>query len=69
MNMDVSPPLMAERVLASRQDQTTQEAQLLVLKKGLEMQESASAALLNAVAGPLPLADSGPLGTQVNTLV
>jgi hypothetical protein len=33
------------------------------------MQESASAALLNAVAGDLPLASGGALGTQLNTLV
>jgi hypothetical protein len=31
--------------------------------------ESASAALLNAVAGQLPLASGGAVGTQVNTLV
>jgi hypothetical protein len=35
----------------------------------MDLQESASAALLNAVAGDQPLAISGPLGTQVNTLV
>jgi len=68
MNMDVSPALLVDRVLQTRQGQTAQEAQMLVMKKAMDMQESASAALLNAVAGNLPLAGSGPVGTLVNTL-
>ena len=39
------------------------------MKKAMDMHESASAALLNAVAGDLPLANGGSVGTQVNTLV
>ena len=66
--MDVSPALLVDRVLQTRQDQTAQEAQILVMKKAMDMQESASAALLNAVAGNLPLGGSGPVGTQVNTM-
>ena len=69
MDMDVSPALLMDRVLQTRQDQTAQEAQILVMKKAMDMQESASAALLNAVAGDLPLANGGSVGTQVNTLV
>lgn len=69
MDMAVSPALIVDRVLQSRQGQTAQEAQILVLKKSMDLQESASAALLNAVAGNLPLASDGALGTQVNTLV
>ncbi|MDO9033256.1 MAG: YjfB family protein [Hydrogenophaga sp.] len=69
MDMDVSPALLMDRVLQTRQGQTTQEAQILVMKKAMDMQESASAALLNAVAGDLPLANGGSMGTQVNTLV
>ena len=69
MDMNVSPALMADRVLQSRQDQTAQEAQIFVMKKAMDMQASASATLLNAVAGNLPLASGGPVGTQVNTLV
>ncbi len=69
MDMNVSPALLIDRVLQSRQGQTAQEAQMLVMKKAMDMQESASAALLNAVAGDLPLASGGALGTQLNTLV
>ncbi|MDO9290433.1 MAG: YjfB family protein [Hydrogenophaga sp.] len=67
--MDVSPALLMDRVLQTHNSQTTQEAQILVMKKAMDMQESASAALLNAVAGDLPLASGGAVGTQVNTLV
>ena len=66
--MDVSPALLVDRVLQTRNSQTTQEAQILVMKKAMDMQESTSAALLNAVAGDLPLAGSGSVGTQVNTM-
>lgn len=69
MDMGVSPALLMDRVLQTRQGQTAQEAQILVMKKAMDMQESASAALLNAVAGDLPLASGGSVGTQVNTLV
>lgn len=66
--MDVSPALLVDRVLQTRNSQTTQDVQIKVLKKAMDMQESASAALLNAVAGNLPLAGSGSVGTQVNTM-
>lgn len=69
MDMDVSPALLLDRVLQTRQGQTAQEAQIFVMNKAMDMQESASAALLNAVAGDLPLASGGSVGTQVNTLV
>jgi hypothetical protein len=68
MDMNVSSALLADRVLQSRQGQTAQQAQLLVMKKAMDMQQSASAALLSAVAGDLPLAKGGALGTQLNTL-
>lgn len=67
--MDVSPALLVDRVLQTRNNQTTQDVQISVLKKAMDMQESASAALLNAVVGHLPLASGGAVGTQVNTLV
>ena len=66
--MDVSPALLVDRVLQTRNSQTTQEVQINVLKKAMDMQESASAALLNGVAGNLPPAGSGSVGTQVNTM-
>jgi hypothetical protein len=69
MDSTISPALLVDRVLQTRHNQTSQDAQINLLKKAMDMQESASAALLNAVAGGLPLASDGSLGTQVNTLV
>lgn len=69
MDMSVSPALMVDRVVQTRQGAAEQQAQIRVLKEAMNMQESTSAALLNSVAGNLPLAGSGPVGTQVNTLV
>jgi hypothetical protein len=69
MDMSVSPTLLVDRVVQTRQDATEQQVQIEVLKEAMNMHESASAALLNSVAGSLPLAGSGSVGTQVNTLV
>ena len=69
MDATISPALLVDRVLQTRNNQTTQDAQISLLKKAMDMQASASQALLNAVVGDLPLASDGSLGTQVNTLV
>lgn len=69
MDMDVSPALLVDRVVQTRQGSVAQEAQIHVLKKAMNLQESASATLLNAVAGSLPLASGGSVGTQVNAMV
>ena len=66
--MDVSPALLVDRVVQTRNGQATQEVQINVLKKAMDMQESASMALLNGIAGDLPLATGGALGTQINTM-
>jgi hypothetical protein len=68
MDTNVSPALLADRLLQLGQGQTAQQAQMRVMRKAMDLQESASAALLNAVAGDLPLAKGGALGTQLNTL-
>jgi hypothetical protein len=67
--MDVSPALLVDRVVQMRNNQTTQEVQIQVLKKAMEMQVSTSQALLNGLAGPLPLSSGGSLGTHLNTLI
>lgn len=67
--MDVSPALLVDRVLQTQQGASEQAAQMRVLKEALDTQEAASAALLNSVAGSLPLAPSGSVGTQLNALV
>jgi len=69
MDMNISPALLVDRVLQTRNNQSSQDAQINLLKKAMEVQESASQALLNAVVGDLPLASEGSLGTQVNKLV
>jgi hypothetical protein len=69
MNMAVSPALLVDRVVQMQQGQTHQEAQMRVLNKAMDMQASAASALLNAVAGQLPLATEGSVGTQLNALV
>jgi len=47
-----------------QQCQVAQTAQVLVLKKAMDLQATGALALLQA----LPLATSGNLGTQVNTM-
>jgi hypothetical protein len=68
MDMSVSPALAVDRVVQTRQGAAEQQAQIAVLKEAMQTQASAAAALLNSVAGTLPLAASGSVGTQVNTL-
>ena len=50
------------------QNQLRQEAGILVLKKAIDIQKSGVTDLLNALPTELPLASSGTLGTQLNTL-
>jgi hypothetical protein len=66
--MDISPAAAVQAVEQMRQAQDTQQVQVAVLKKAMDVQSSAALALLQAVPGPLPLASSGPLGTQLNLL-
>lgn len=69
MDMSVSPALVADRVAQMRQGAVEQQVQIHVFKEAMQTQASAAATLLNAVAGDLPLAGTGPTGTQVNTMV
>jgi len=63
--MDVSPTALINAATQMQQSQVTQTAQVLVLKKAMDIQATGALALLQA----LPLATSGNLGTQVNTMV
>lgn len=67
--MDVSPAAMVQAVVANQQAELSQEVQIAVLRKAMDMQGSAALSLLQGVTGALPLADSGSVGTQVNVLV
>ena len=62
--MDISPAAMVNAATQMQQSQVAQTAQVLVLKKAMEIQANGALALLQA----LPLATSGNLGTQVNTM-
>lgn len=66
--MDVSPAAAVQAVQTMREAQDLQDVQVSVLKKALDTEASAAAALLKTLPGPLPLATSGPLGTQLNLL-
>lgn len=63
--MDVSPTALVNVSTQMQQSQVAQTAQVLVLNKAMDIQSSGALALLQA----LPLATSGNLGTQVNTMV
>jgi hypothetical protein len=62
--MDISPAALVNAATQRQQNQVTQTAQVLVLKKAMNIQASGALALLQA----LPLATSDNLGTQVNAL-
>lgn len=62
--MDISPTALVNAFTQTQQNQVAQTAQVLVLKKAMDVQAAGALALLQA----LPLATSGTLGTQVNTM-
>jgi hypothetical protein len=62
--MDISPAALVNASTQMQQSQVAQTAQVLVLKKAMDIQATGALALLQA----LPLATSGSLGTQVNTM-
>ena len=62
--MDISPAALVNAATQMQQSQVTQTAQVLVLKKAMDIQATGALALLQA----LPLVTSGNLGTQVNTM-
>lgn len=62
--MEISPAALVNAATQLHQNQVAQTAQVLVLKKAIDIQATGALALLQA----LPLATSGNLGTQVNTM-
>lgn len=66
--MDVSPAALVNASTQMQQSKVAQAAQVLVLKKAMDLQASNAQALLQALPGNLPLASSGNLGTQINTM-
>lgn len=62
--MDISPTALVNAFTQVQQNQVAETAQILVLKKAMDTQAAGALTLLQA----LPLATSGTLGTQINTL-
>ena len=65
--MNISTNSIASASTQTQQCTVAESAQLLVLKKAMDIEASSALALLQAVPGNLPLATSGNLGTKVNT--
>ncbi|MBV5296806.1 MAG: putative motility protein [Rhodoferax sp.] len=66
--MDASISALVNASTQMQQTQVAQSAQILVLKKAMDLQAAGALALLQALPGNLPLASSGNLGTQVNAM-
>jgi hypothetical protein len=65
MNIANTPAVQAAS--AAAQGDTADAVNMLVLKKVLNQQASAAAALIEALPTPTPLATSGSVGTRLNT--
>lgn len=65
--MDISVASVAAASSQIAQQRTAQQAEVLVLKKAMELQEAGALALLQALPPVPQLATEGTLGTQVNT--
>ncbi len=59
---------MVGAYVANKQAGAAQDVQLAVLKKAMDLQGAGAISLLNSLAGNLPLATSGSVGTQLNLL-
>ena len=66
MNIANTPGVQA--ATSAAQDPAAGAAQILVLKKALNAQSANAMTLLQALPQPLPLANSGTLGRNLNTL-
>ena len=62
--MDISSNALVNENLPLSPSQVAEMAQILVLKKAMDIQSTGTLALLQS----LPLATSGNLGTQVNAM-
>lgn len=67
MNVSSTSTSIASASSQVQQGTVAESAQLLVLKKAMNIEASSALTLLQAIPGNLPLATSGNLGTKVNT--
>ena len=66
--MNISPAAAINASVQTQRSALAQQVQVAVLKKAMDVQASGALSLLQSVAGPLPLANSGSLGTKVNVM-
>lgn len=65
--MDMSVNSAIDSALMMQQAKTSQDQQMLVLKKALEAESSTALQLIQSVAPTPTLASEGTLGTRINT--
>ncbi|MDB5851257.1 MAG: hypothetical protein JWP29_5009 [Rhodoferax sp.] len=65
--MNISSTPAVQGATAAAQAPTSDNLNILVLKKALDAQAASAAALIQALPEPPALATEGSLGTQVNT--
>jgi len=68
--MQITPSSVSQAAASVSQGSPMQDVQINVLKKAMNVQASAAAALIQALpqpTGALPLATEGSLGTKLNT--
>ncbi len=64
--MNISATGISSMSTQLQQGKVAESAQLLVLKKAIDIEASAALALLQTMTGNLPVASSGNLGTKLN---
>jgi hypothetical protein len=64
--MNISATGIASMSTQLQLGKVAESAQLLVLKKAMDIEASSALALLQTVPGNLPVASSGNLGTKLN---
>jgi hypothetical protein len=64
--MNISATGIASMSTQLQQGKVAESAQLLVLKKAIDIEASSALALLQTMTGNLPVANSGNLGTKLN---
>ena len=65
--MDLTTLAVNPAAVTATQGSPAEAAQLLVLRKAMDMQSSSAAAMIEALPRPAALASSGSLGRNVNT--
>jgi Putative motility protein len=65
--MNIASTPSVQSAAAATQAQGAGEAQILVLKKAMDLQAVNAAAMIQALPKPQPLASSGSVGRNLNT--